>query len=117
MTRIETSIISGTITKEFTITNGLSRIIAMAATIADSSAISKEHIGSGAITTTTIVIVTMTMTMITTGTKQGRESATGLVPLRAPWGVQRAASQYSCEGADTDQRGISRVRRIHLCDS
>ena len=56
MTRIETSTIGGTGMKEFTTTSGLSRIIAMAATIADSTAISKGHIGSGAITTTTITI-------------------------------------------------------------
>jgi hypothetical protein len=76
MTRIEISIIGGTIAKEFTITSGLSRVVAMAATIADSTAISKGHIGSGAITTTTImtaiatvtVIMTAIATMIMTGT-------------------------------------------------
>jgi len=74
MTRIETSTIGGTGMKESTTTSGLSRIIAMAATIADSTAISKGHIGSGAIATTTITIVTatiiMTATMIVTGTKR-----------------------------------------------
>ena len=45
-------IIGGTMTKESTTTSGLSRIIAMAATIADSTAISKRHIGSGATITT-----------------------------------------------------------------
>jgi len=71
MTRIETNTIGGTGMKESTTTSGLSRIIAMAATIADSTAISKGHIGSGAITTTTIMtaITTVTMTMIMTGTK------------------------------------------------
>jgi sugar (pentulose or hexulose) kinase len=66
MTRIVTSIIAGTITKEFTITSGLSRIIPMVATMADLNAISKGHIGSGAITTTTITI----MTVITTDTRE-----------------------------------------------
>jgi hypothetical protein len=72
MTRIETSIISGTTTKEFTITSGLSRVVGMAETIADSTTISKGHIGSGAITTiTTMTVTIMTVTMITTvtGTK------------------------------------------------
>ena len=69
MTRIETSIIGGTITKEFTTTSGLSRIITMAVTIADSTAISKGHIGSGAITITRIMTAIMTMTMIMTGTR------------------------------------------------
>jgi len=66
MTRIETSTIGGTGMKEFTTTSGLSRIIVMAATIADSTAISKGHIGSGAITTTTIMTAITTVTVIMT---------------------------------------------------
>ena len=66
MTRIETSTIGGTGMKEFTTTSGLSRIIATAATIADSTAISKGHIGSGAITTTTIMTAITTVTVIMT---------------------------------------------------
>lgn len=68
MTRIETSIISGTTTKEFTITSGLSRVVGMAETIADSTTISKGHIGSGAITTIMTVTI-MTVTTTVTGTK------------------------------------------------
>jgi hypothetical protein len=64
MTRIETSTIGGTGMKGFITTSGLSRIIVMAATIADLTAISKGHIGSGAITTTTIMTAIATVTVI-----------------------------------------------------